>query len=226
MVQKTPVFATILVGVLSASGLTLFGFALYAAFDVALAGRYGFPIALLLGLLLAFICYICSREWGRPCWPCLKMRKPMIGLFWAGTLYLVAISVHIDVRTRSSTSYDRIFVTKQLILQFAHEHNRLPASLAELPELPGYGTSTIDAWKRPLDFVVDSAGTVTLRSLGADTRSGGTDEDQDIVGVFASRAENGKWRDDRDEWSLSSVRLETERPGQKSPSDHRRELDK
>jgi hypothetical protein len=79
------------------------------------------------------------------------------------------------------------------ILEFAHAHNRLPLKLEELPEKKGYTNRTIDGWNQPLDFQVDTAGNVTLRSLGADGKVGGEGDDRDIAGVFRTKDDQGRW---------------------------------
>ena len=56
-----------------------------------------------------------------------------------------------------------------------------------VPDMPGYDTSTTDAWERPLDYSFDSSGVVTLRSLGADKRPGGDGDNRDMTGLFDTR---------------------------------------
>lgn len=107
----------------------------------------------------------------------------------------------IDIIPPTSLTVSRMFVTKRRIMEFAHQQNRLPSSLAELPPwLPNHDSKTTDAWKRPLDYSVDATGLVTLRSLGADQQPGGEGDNRDFVGVFSTRDSQGKWRNELDQW--------------------------
>ena len=99
-----------------------------------------------------------------------------------------------------------MFVTKRRIIQFARQHDKLPSMLAELPAMPGYDTSTTDAWKRPLDYSFDSSGIVTLRSLGADKRAGGDGDNRDMTGIFASHDERNNWQEELAEWKQDPIR--------------------
>ncbi len=90
----------------------------------------------------------------------------------------------------------RMFITKRRILLYAQAHNSLPPNLAALPPMASNYDSTIaDAWGRPFDYGVDSAGNVTLQSLGADKRPGGMGDNTDMIGVFPAHDEKGGWAD-------------------------------
>jgi hypothetical protein len=93
-----------------------------------------------------------------------------------------------------------MFITKRRILQFAHQHNKLPSALTELPQMPDHDTKTTDAWKRPFDYSFDSFGIVTLQSLGADKRPGGDGDNRDMIGIFPSRDAQGNWQDELAQW--------------------------
>lgn len=115
----------------------------------------------------------------------------------------------IDVIPPRSLTSGRMCMTKRRIMQFAHQHNRLPATLAELPAMPGYDTETVDAWKRPLDYTIDESGVVTLRSLGADRQPGGKGDDRDLTGVFESRDAQGHWQDEMAPWKVEPLHPHT-----------------
>ena len=86
------------------------------------------------------------------------------------------------------------------IQQYARTHNRLPLSLGEIPELAGNNNSIMDGWDRQIIYSVDANGNVTLASYGKDAEKGGTGDNADIIGIYASRQPNGKWTDDEAAW--------------------------
>jgi hypothetical protein len=86
------------------------------------------------------------------------------------------------------------------ILTFAHEHDKLPLTLAALPATDGKSLKTEDAWNRPLDYTFDAAGVVTLGSLGADKRPGGIGDNRDMVGTFNTRDSRGDWQKEFLQW--------------------------
>jgi len=100
-----------------------------------------------------------------------------------------------------------MYAIKRYIFQYAQQYNHLPASLSELPPMPGYETgeftSTDDAWGRAFDYGVDPSGIVTLRSLGADKRVGGDGDNRDIIGKFATRDPEGHWKNELGEWTVN-----------------------
>ena len=62
------------------------------------------------------------------------------------------------------------------------DHNKeLPASLTLLPRREGYANRVVDAWKRPLIYIVNSQDSFTLTSLGRYGVVGGTGDDADII---------------------------------------------
>jgi hypothetical protein len=61
----------------------------------------------------------------------------------------------------------RMSITELRIKAYWREHGKLPASLDELPALPGRDSSVIDGWGQPIRYA--AAGTsVTLASLNPD----------------------------------------------------------
>lgn len=82
----------------------------------------------------------------------------------------------------------RIGVTQVRLRAHWQAHGRLPAALSELPATAGRDNATTDGWGRGLLYTVAGASAVTLSSLGADGKPGGSDVDEDIVVRFdASR---------------------------------------
>jgi hypothetical protein len=134
------------------------------------------------------------------------MRKTFKVLVSAFILLLLAYFFLVDWIPPRSLTAGRMFVTKRRILQFARQNNKLPATLAELPAMPGYDTETTDAWNRPFDYVSDDTGTVTLRSLGADKRLGGDADDRDMIGVFVSHDAQGRWQEESAKWKQDPAR--------------------
>jgi len=132
-----------------------------------------------------------------------KQFKVIVSVF---ILLLIAPFFLVDTIPLRSLTVTRMFVTKRRILQFAHQNNRLPLTLAELPAMPDYDIKTTDAWKRPLDYSTDDFGVVTLRSLGADKRPGGDGDNRDMTGVFISRDAQGNWQKELAEWKQHPIR--------------------
>ncbi|MHB1082759.1 MAG: type II secretion system protein GspG [Prosthecobacter sp.] len=120
-------------------------------------------------------------------------------------LLLAALFLAETVPPRGLT-LNRLTVTKRRILQYAHLHNKLPLTLAELPARPGCDNETTDAWQRPLDYRSDESGAVTLRSLGADRLPGGEGDNRDMTGVFMSRDAQNRWQEELAEWKLDPAR--------------------
>ena len=136
------------------------------------------------------------------------------GLFWSATSHAMSIerimftltlvlfgAGCIDRIPPSSLTETRMFVTKRRILQYAHTHDQLPPNLASLPPMPGYDTSVTDGWGRALVYRTNTAGVVTLESLGRDGISGGSGDDADIIRSFPIRNSHGAWSDEMIDWS-------------------------
>jgi hypothetical protein len=134
------------------------------------------------------------------------MSKPFKPIVSAFILLLLAAFFLVDTIPPRSLTVTRMFFTKRRILEFVHENNKLPSTLAELPAMPGYENETSDAWKRPLDYSTDDSGTVTLRSLGEDKRFGGDGDNRDIPGVFISRDAQGNLQEELTEWKQNPIR--------------------
>jgi hypothetical protein len=82
-----------------------------------------------------------------------------------------------------------VTLTRMALLQVAgerlrKEQSRCPYSIAELANLSPRKPKTVDAWGRPITMYCDQDGTITLTSLGADCKIGGTVENRDLVVRF------------------------------------------
>jgi hypothetical protein len=117
--------------------------------------------------------------------------------FALGAAILLCIAVYflVDTIPPRSMTVTGMNILKREIIEYAHQHNSLPANLSELPPDQNHGRTFIDGWGRTFDYRVDSARVVTLQSLGADKKPGGTGEDRDIVGIFSTRDSKGQWQE-------------------------------
>lgn len=72
------------------------------------------------------------------------------------------------------------------ICNYYAKNGRLPPSLTALPpDDPSYADSLTDAWDRPIQYSIEGE-SVTLMSLGADGRPGGSGDDFDVRNVFTA----------------------------------------
>ena len=72
---------------------------------------------------------------------------------------------------------------KERLLTFFRSTGRLPAPLEKLPPDKERPDCTIDGWGRKIELRFNGS-RVTMISFGRDGKSGGTDDDEDIVGDF------------------------------------------
>ena len=134
------------------------------------------------------------------------MRYIFIGVLFLSLALIVILAsdflgLIFDRASNDTMTRTRMWVVKRRILAYAHQNNRLPASLAEIPVMPGYDNSIEDGWGRALHYEVSGNGTVTLSSLGRDGLPGGEGDDADIVVKFATKTTDGRWSDPLVEWS-------------------------
>jgi hypothetical protein len=129
-----------------------------------------------------------------------KVALAVTALLCIGAYFLV------DVVPPRSLTAGRMLVTKRRIIQYARQHDHLPADLSELPPMPNYDTAITDAWGRPLDYSFDASEVVTLRSLGADKRAGGDGDNRDMIGIFAARDPQGRWQDELCAWTKDPLK--------------------
>ena len=115
-------------------------------------------------------------------------------------LAAVMISGCMDRIPPKSLTQTRMHVIKRRILQYARAHNQLPPDLASLPPMSGFDTSIVDGWKRSLTYQTNSAGIVTLASLGRDGVQGGSGDDADIVRSVNAYDGLGKWSEESIDW--------------------------
>src|SRR5512140_3068796 len=97
-----------------------------------------------------------------------KFRLPLIV---AGCV--LAAACHIDRIPPRSMTAGAMHMCKRRVLRFARTHKKLPASLHDIPEIPGYDNGITDGWGRELDYEARPDGTVSLRTLGSDRAPGG-----------------------------------------------------
>lgn len=119
-------------------------------------------------------------------------------------LLAVAFLLVETVPVRSLTS-SRMKGTMGRVLAYAREHDKLPATLAELPASEGFRHVSEDAWSRQLGYSFDAADVVTFRSLGADGRPGGERDDRDMVGSFDARDASGRWHAEIPRWIVDPL---------------------
>ncbi|MFN3151101.1 type II secretion system protein GspG [Bremerella sp.] len=74
---------------------------------------------------------------------------------------------------------------------YANANQKLPPTLDDLPRREGYGNRITDGWGNRLNYEISDAGVVTLSSLGADQKPGGTGDDADISRSYRSIDEQG-----------------------------------
>ena len=116
------------------------------------------------------------------------------------------LSQLIDFIPPKSLTVGRMWVTKRRIIQFVQHENRLPNDLSELLPMPGYDTQTRDAWGRPLVYKILPTGEVLLESYGRDGVAGGTGDDADLTGIFATKTPQGDWiRDELQDWTKAPI---------------------
>ncbi len=128
----------------------------------------------------------------------MTTRFVLARLLVASTLFASACCL--DTVPPRSLTHARMTVLKRRILRFAAAQNRLPAALADLPELQGFDNSLTDAWGLPIRLNVAND-VVALVSLGRDGSLGGTGDDADQVGSFPARQPDGRWAPELVQWN-------------------------
>ena len=102
--------------------------------------------------------------------------------------------------SKKSITITRMTVTKRRILLYAHQNNRLPKSLMEIPTLATFDNSIKDGWGRSFEYQINKNNTVTLKSWGRDGLLGGNGEDADIILSFPTQGVGGGWSDPLIDW--------------------------
>ena len=98
-----------------------------------------------------------------------------------------------DRITPVDMTYTAIGETFYRIHMYAQSNSTIPQSLDALPRRPGYLNRTTDGWDRPLEFIVGTDGTITLRSYGRDGQPGGDGEDRDISRTYRTKRSDGSF---------------------------------
>jgi hypothetical protein len=81
-------------------------------------------------------------------------------------------------------TYGRLAVLRRAIVLYRREHRKLPTSLNLLPLVDGKKPKTVDGWDTPIVLQLGVDGSISLISLGADGKRGGSGVDADIIGTF------------------------------------------
>jgi hypothetical protein len=118
----------------------------------------------------------------------------------AALIAFVFLEIIVDRIPPRSLTATRMQGLKRRILRDAQAKGVLPVSLKNLLPIEGFDNSLLDGWGREIVFDV-SSGTVTLRSFGADGKTGGTGEDADIARSFPTRAADNQWNDESVAWT-------------------------
>jgi len=74
---------------------------------------------------------------------------------------------------------------------YAETNKALVPSLDLLPKRDGYANLDSDGWHRPLQYRVTEDGIITLTSLGADGKPGGSGENADISHSYRYKRPDG-----------------------------------
>ena len=128
---------------------------------------------------------------------------------WASRLFIVTLVAlqllaacvlvgHFRYRPRASTG-TTMWVMKRRVIRFAEAHGHLPASVDELPEIPGKRNSLRDAWGRRIKMSINGT-QVTFTSLGRDNQPGGEGDDADMIGIFETSRREGGWEEELVRW--------------------------
>lgn len=140
----------------------------------------------------------------------MKLRRPVLvcavlfGVVGVGcSLGVVSQLVsHISPRDLTLTNMQH---TKRRIHRYATTNDSLPTTAGQLAPMAGYDNDSNDAWGRSIIWRVDGD-TVTMTSYGRDGKPGGTDEDEDLIGVFRAKTDDGRWADELDRWQRDPSR--------------------
>jgi hypothetical protein len=102
------------------------------------------------------------------------------------SLFLIGIVTMVcaDVIPPANLTKTRMKVIERRVFIFIRRRHRLPEELTELPTIVNYDNSIVDAWSVPIIYSHDKSGRVTLTSLGADRRLGGSGSAADIEYTF------------------------------------------
>jgi len=116
-----------------------------------------------------------------------------------GALLVLSNMPGFQVPTSAETP-GAMHMMKRRILRYAHTHNQLPESVAQLPVIEGYDNRTVDAWGRDIQYEVQGD-CLVLTSYGRDGVVGGAGPDADIIRVFRARDDKGNWNRELVDWS-------------------------
>ena len=115
------------------------------------------------------------------------------GLGWLATSLVHVITPREMTATAITESLVRIHL-------YAQTNRALPPTLEVLPRRDGYMNRTMDGWGYELRYDISDTGIITLSSLGADQKPGGTGDNADISRTYRSHDEDGTLIADEDMW--------------------------
>jgi hypothetical protein len=134
-----------------------------------------------------------QRDGAMSKWFMFLMLGPiLLGTAWAFDLTstrVFGLSPHEDTYTSMS-------MIKRRILRYAHEHNRLPNCISELPTVAGHRNKDTDWWGNPIQFEFDCNGIATLTSKGGCSWTWNAKEGMPMVLRFRTKDTHGKWVDE------------------------------
>jgi hypothetical protein len=95
-------------------------------------------------------------------------------------------------------SYNRtvMWVIKRRILKFAHQNDRLPKDLSELPIMPGYHNGLNDWWGNPIQLEMDDKGIASLKSAGGILWLHDAKDGVPLALRFPTKTSTGEWSDE------------------------------
>ncbi|MFH1022152.1 MAG: type II secretion system protein GspG [Planctomycetota bacterium] len=126
--------------------------------------------------------------------------KGITSLAIGATVAIGGALLFVDVIPPPSQTAVAMHMCKRRVMRHAKENDKLPNRLHDLKEIEGYDNSIEDAWGHELLYGIDTNGLVTLTSYGKDGKPGGTDKNSDMIGIFRTKREDGRWADEFDEW--------------------------
>lgn len=126
--------------------------------------------------------------------------KPNLSAVTVFGILAVAVGfLFVDWIPPQALTHTHMHTMKRRILRYASAHEALPISLDQLPRIEGKSNDVTDGWGRPILWR-SKGDEVTLVSYGRDGVLGGTGEDEDMMGVFSTKASDGRWSDELCEW--------------------------
>jgi hypothetical protein len=137
------------------------------------------------------------------------MKRMLTLLLSFGTLFIVATSCGTKISPREMT-VTAIGASFARIHLYAKTNGELPQTIGDFPQRDGYANRTQDGWGHELIYDISDTGVITLTSLGADQKPGGTDDNADISRSYRSTDEDGRFIAGEDMWLVKNELRETD----------------